>query len=140
MAGEVTTVYVALSYVWGSIPGVLESTTNNFSQLCSPGSLKSPENRSLMPRTVLDAMAVSMAMGVQYLWVDRLCIIQDDSTHFTEQLQRMASIFANSYFTIIAADGPDANYGLLGVCITLSPRSHSFDQLYFDFSAEVKMM
>lgn len=132
-------VYVALSYVWGSIPGILELKTDNFDQLCLPGSLCKPENMSRMPRTVLDAMAASLEMGIRYLWVDRLCIIQDDSIHLHEQLQQMASIYANSYFTIIAVDGPDANYGLPGVC-SRSPRSRSFNPTFFDFSAEVRMM
>jgi hypothetical protein len=68
-------------------------------------------------------------MGLRYLWVDRLCIIQDEPTHLTEQLQQMASIYANSYFTIIAADGYDANYG---------PRS--YEEISFEFTANFKMI
>jgi Heterokaryon incompatibility protein (HET) len=137
--GKVTNIYVALSYVWGNIEGVLESTTDNFSQLCLSGSLSKPENVSRMPRTVSDAMTVSRAMGVKFLWVDRLCIIQNNSKVFTNQLQQMASIYSNSYFTIIAADGPDANYGLSGSSRD-SPRSTSFSQLFLSFGSNIKMV
>jgi hypothetical protein len=77
-------------------------------------------------------------MGLRYLWVDRLCIIQDEPTHLTEQLQQMASIYANSYFTIIAADGYDANYGLPGVDSDSSPRS--YEEILFEFTANFKMI
>jgi hypothetical protein len=50
----------------------------------------------------------------------------------------MASIFANSYFTIIAADGSDANYGLHGVDSESSPRYHK--ETIFRFSESVPMV
>jgi hypothetical protein len=77
-------------------------------------------------------------MGLRYLWVDRLCIVQDEPTHLREQLQQMASIYANSYFTIIAADGYDANYGLPGVDSDSSPRS--YEEISFEFTANFKMI
>jgi hypothetical protein len=57
-------------------------------------------------------MTLTKGMGLTFLWADRLCIIQDSPTHLTKQLQKMASIYANSYFSIIAVDGSDANHGL----------------------------
>ena len=139
VSGEVKREYVALSYVWGNIPGVLELRTDNLSQLSSPGSLNTPENMARIPKTILNAMTLSTAIGVQYLWVDRLCIVQDDPSSFNEQLEQMASIYSHSCFTIIALDGSDANYGLPGSCSKTSPRSRSFKQPCFKFSDELTM-
>jgi hypothetical protein len=123
--------YLALSYVWGKLSNVIESTKENVSQLSKPGALCSGALLSQLPATVRDAIYFTKAMGERYLWVDRLCIIQDDDEHKAEQISWMGSIYANSYFTIIAADGPDANYGLRGVGGTSLPRSHELDILHF---------
>ncbi len=123
--------YVALSYVWGKLPYMLEATKDNFAQLQRPGSLNSPPWVSLLPLTVRDSMYFTKLMGQRYLWVDRLCIVQDDTQYKTAQLSFMSSIYANSYFTIVAADGKDANAGLRGVCKSSSPRSHNPSILHF---------
>jgi hypothetical protein len=130
--------YVALSYVWGSIAKTLESRIDNFSELCVPGSLSKPRNRLRIPRTILDAMILTAAMGPRYLWVDRLCIRQDDPSHMAQQLPQMASVYSNSYFTIVAANGPDASYGLPGVGGDSSPRCGT--ELLFRFSPTVSMV
>jgi hypothetical protein len=50
----------------------------------------------------------------------------------------MASIYANAYFTIIAADGEDANYGLRGSSGQAPPRIYK--QMYYEYSPEVKFL
>jgi len=129
---------VALSYVWGRISGTIELKRKNFRQLCLKNSLKLPSHLSCIPKTILDAITLTRAMGLRYLWADRLCIIQDEPTHLTEQLHQMASIYANSYFTIIAADGYDTNYGLPGVDSDSSPRS--YEEISFEFTANFSMI
>ncbi|PMD33069.1 HET-domain-containing protein [Hyaloscypha variabilis F] len=130
--------YVALSYVWGQLSGTIELRKTNFSQLCLKNSLKLPNNMLCIPRTILDAIALTRAMDLRYLWVDRLCIIQDEPTHLTQQLQQMASIYANSYFTIIATDGADADYGLPGVASNTSPRTYK--ETLFRFTENFNMI
>ena len=129
--------YLALSYVWGNLSNVLETTKENFSQLSKPGALCSETLLSHLPATVRDALYLTKAMGERYLWVDRLCIIQNDDEHKVEQLRWMGSIYANSYFTIIAADGQDANYGIRGVGGLSLPRSHKLDILHFSPSCSM---
>ncbi|KAK6859047.1 heterokaryon incompatibility protein-domain-containing protein [Apiospora arundinis] len=106
--------YAALSYVWGRLPDVLESTQANLPQLKLPGALALPAFSHALPETVRDAIALTHRLGLDYLWVDRLCIVQDDATSKPLQLAQMGAIYANSYLTIVAADGGDANYGLRG--------------------------
>ncbi|CAP64845.1 uncharacterized protein PODANS_5_3920 [Podospora anserina S mat+] len=127
--------YTTLSYVWGVLPDILETRISNFSTLQLPSSLASPEILPRLPLTIQDAIKVTRDMGERYLWVDRLCIIQDDEANKSQQIASMASIYANSQFTIIAADGADANTGLHGV-----GSSRPFPELpILEFSPECRM-
>lgn len=55
-------------------------------------------------------------LGEQYLWVDRLCILQEPgSEDMSRMLKAMAHIYASAEFTIVAAGGLDANHGLRGI-------------------------
>ncbi|KAK0671525.1 heterokaryon incompatibility protein-domain-containing protein [Cercophora samala] len=107
--------YTTLSYVWGVLPDILETRISNFASLQLPNALAAPEILPRLPQTIRDAINVTRDMGERYLWVDRLCIIQDDEANKAQQIASMASIYARGQFTIIAADGADANAGLHGV-------------------------
>ncbi len=112
--------YTALSYVWGFLPDPLETIIANFPTLQLPKALLDPEIWGRLPRTIRDAIRVTKDMGERYLWVDRLCIVQDDASNKAQQIASMASIYGNSVFTIVAADGANADSGLQGVGV---PRS-----------------
>lgn len=63
--------WVALSHCWGK--------TNTFkTTLKTIESLKSCIEWKELPTTFQHAILVTRALGVQYLWIDSLCIIQDD--------------------------------------------------------------
>lgn len=68
-----------------------------------------------MPKTIADTMALALELGEQYLWVDVLCIIQDDNKDKKEQIAQMDLIYAGALFTIIAAGGSNAQSGLPGL-------------------------
>jgi hypothetical protein len=110
-----TTKYVALSYVWGR-EAVYVATRDAF--VC--GKSQDPYARDsylpldcvTLPRTILDAMQVVKDVGERYLWVDSLCINQNDPKDLKRMLARMFLIYRNAAFTIIAASGQDANAGL----------------------------
>ena len=102
--------YVALSYVWG--PGLNSSLTQDtLSQYSSPGGLKG----LMIPRTISDAIQLVKHIGKRFLWVDSLCIKQDDDNDRKQQLGIMDSIYTNAEFIIVAAAGGDANAGLPGI-------------------------
>lgn len=65
--------YVALSYVWGATP-TLRLTTMNRHLLHNPGALFGLK----LPKTIWHAINLTRACGEQYLWVDSLCILQND--------------------------------------------------------------
>ncbi|KAK6065233.1 heterokaryon incompatibility protein [Seiridium cupressi] len=106
--------YLALSYVWGRTAS-FETTKNNFKSLCYPGALSAVGTWNALPTTIRDAIYLTKSLSVRYLWVDRLCIIQDDNDSKKTLLQAMPFIYSNAYFTVVAADGIDANHGLCGI-------------------------
>jgi heterokaryon incompatibility protein (HET) len=133
--------YFALSYVWGS-QIVVRTTRSNLEERKRAGSLT---DLSDMPQTVLDAMALTKVMGIRYLWVDCLCIIQD-SPEIQRYIANMDIIFSQAEVTIIAVSSNDANSGLAGVlpgsrversitrsqgnhCLTLDIPIHKYDLL-----------
>ena len=60
-------------------------------------------------------MTVTATLGENYLWVDSLCIIQDDEKDMAEYIPAMASIYGDAVLTIIDVDGEEANHGLPGI-------------------------
>lgn len=102
-----TALYVTLSYVWG----------NPKDQSVGQARLESPAPELLpqdLPATIEDAIKVTLALGHDYLWVDRYCL-NKSSEDFHAQLRQMDKIYAGSALTIIAAAGSDGSYGLPGV-------------------------
>ncbi|KAI8935091.1 hypothetical protein NX059_007686 [Plenodomus lindquistii] len=88
---------------------------SNFDQLCEVNAFNLPENWARIPKTIRDSMVLTEALGVQYLWIDRFCIKQDDPVNKSRHIAAMASIYANAYVTVAAVDGPDGDFGLPGL-------------------------
>ena len=107
--------YITLSYVWGVAMlanGMPTATKSTLSSLAEPGFLT---NGMVLPRTIRDAMEVCWKIGCRYLWVDALCIVQDDPSDVKEQIALMGDIYSGALLTIIAAWGDNAEAGLPGV-------------------------
>jgi hypothetical protein len=99
---DANTPYVALSYVWGNIPhGQLDE--NHGLQQC--------------PQVIEDSIAVVKSLGMRYLWIDRYCIPQKDSSEKQRLIREMGRIYANSSVTLIAAASEGADCGLPGVSV-----------------------
>ncbi|KAF2738603.1 hypothetical protein EJ04DRAFT_417379, partial [Polyplosphaeria fusca] len=98
--------YAALSYVWGPVgkqEGILKTLKSNIQRLKTPGSLEKIGKSEKLPNTLWDAISLSSSLSIPYLWVDSLCIVQDDDETRGAQLGAMASIYANAYITLVAA-------------------------------------
>ena len=90
--------WVALSYCWGGEPS-MKLTKDNI------GQLKQGIPLDRFDATIRDAILVTRALGLTYLWIDALCISQDhDSRDWTEQSSKMDVIYGNSTLTIVAAN------------------------------------
>ncbi|KAM0236650.1 hypothetical protein ACHAP5_009286 [Fusarium lateritium] len=62
-----------------------------------------------MPPTFRDAIEVTRQLGFRYLWIDSLCIIQDDKSDWSNESHRMGTIFEEAGCTIAAVDSVDDN-------------------------------
>lgn len=92
--------YFALSYVWGKTNGLITKKTN-LERLSSFASLVDEQNN--ISNTVLDAMRVVRLLGERFLWVDCLCIVQDDVETKATQINQMWDVYAGAFATIVAA-------------------------------------
>lgn len=98
--------YVALSYVWGE-PQLHSTTAKNIDSY-----MKSIDF-DLFPKTLRDAVLTTHRMGIRYLWVDSLCIIQDSDEDKVHELSRMRNVYRDSYVTIVAASARRVSEGFL---------------------------
>jgi len=67
--------HLALSYVWGSVPN-FRLTTVNRSRLMSPRGIENAWN--LLSATIKDAISLTRMLEVRYIWIDSLCLVQND--------------------------------------------------------------
>lgn len=104
--------YFALSYVWGEVQ-MPSSRRSTLEVRLQPQSLN--EKGLDLPTTVVDAMLLVESLGERYLWVDGLCIIEDEEGDKTNNVNTMDIIYGKSFATIMAIHGTDANAGLPGV-------------------------
>lgn len=68
-----------------------------------------------IPATIKDAIQFTRGLGMDYLWVDALCIIQDSEDDKAVQISRMSEIYSNAFLTLAACDGASVDSGLPGV-------------------------
>jgi hypothetical protein len=97
--------FAALSHCWGqSRPAV--TTKANYA------SRQSGTRLSDLPRTFQDAVWVCRRLGIGYIWIDSLCIIQDDAEDWDREATNMYRIYGAAYVTLAAAHGADGDAGL----------------------------
>jgi hypothetical protein len=99
--------YTALSYCWGG-PQLGCLTESNIAQFSTALDLDD------LSQTIRDAIEVTRKVGVEYLWVDALCIIQDSDLDKAREISMMDQIYNNAFFTIAAGSGSAASQGFLG--------------------------
>jgi hypothetical protein len=114
-SGTATSRYAALSYVWGG-SSQYKLTMERVVGPEKPGSLLVITEQ--LPKVVKDAMIVCDEMKIPYLWVDALCIVQDDYAGKMSQIRHMNRIYSSAYVTLVAAAGNDAADGLPRVSIS----------------------
>jgi len=103
--------YAALSYVWGTAKR-LELVGGNYQQLRSVGGLS--DERDYVPKTIRDAMLIAKNLGFEYLWVDAICIKQDDAADQAHQIQQMDKVYGFADLTIVST-GPDSDSEVPGL-------------------------
>jgi len=66
-----------------------------------------------LPQTLRDAVIIRDKLRVRYLWVDALCIVQDDANHMAKEIAAMPDVYQNSAFTIAASSASNVRQGFL---------------------------
>jgi hypothetical protein len=97
--------YVTLSYCWGESQPLLTTKVNL-------GAHKQGILISNMPTTLQQAVQISRALGYRYLWIDALCIVQDDPLEWKREALEMGNIHQQSICTIAATGSKSAEGGL----------------------------
>ncbi|KAF2262925.1 HET-domain-containing protein, partial [Lojkania enalia] len=107
--------YACLSHCWGGHQPLTTIRANIEEH-------KKAIHWTCLPKTFQDAIIFVRRLLIRYLWIDSLCITQDDAQDWTIQSAQMASIYRNSSITLSAAWAAGPHDGLF---IQKPPRTHS---------------
>ena len=97
--------YVTLSHCWGTTNHTMSLSNDNIE------SMKACIEIADLPKTFQDAVMMTRGIGIGYLWIDSMCIIQPtdgDTRDWEKEGSRMGETYQNSIFTI-AADAATNN-------------------------------
>ncbi|KAM0259207.1 hypothetical protein ACHAQJ_003412 [Trichoderma viride] len=98
--------YLYLSFKWGRYFKSFFNTRALFPLL------KSGVLPDELAPTLRDAVFMTRLLGIRYLWIDALCIVQDDHEDVTKEVLRMATYIQNAFFVMVAATGTSPATGL----------------------------
>lgn len=150
--------YIALSHRWG---GLHTPTTSGSSLKQRLSGIAWND----LPKTFQDAITITRLLHVRYLWIDSLCIIQDDKRDWEKESSNMAEVYHNAYLTIAASfstgsssgcflgfdelskhDDPSPDERSLGVrisknsCPRVTPSAESSDHISWCFASPFVQM
>jgi hypothetical protein len=98
--------WAALTYVWGG-DQEFKATLSTLSML------RKKFDVQRLPSTIRDALTVCKGLELEYLWVDCLCIIQDDPADLARELAIMPQIYQQAWVTISASTAKSVQDGFL---------------------------
>lgn len=98
--------YVCLSHRWG------ESTPSCRTLKSNLGEHKEKIDWDKLLKTFQDAALVTLRLGLKYIWIDSLCIVQDDADDWKVQAAKMCDIYRRAYVTVAASCSDDSTQGL----------------------------
>ncbi|OAA56330.1 Heterokaryon incompatibility [Niveomyces insectorum RCEF 264] len=99
--------YVALSHCWGGPIKTLLTTTTAaaFATALPPA--------SALPANFRDAMTVTRALGIRYLWIDSLCIVQDSVDDWRRESRTMGDVYSRATVSLLAMAAGASDSGIL---------------------------
>ncbi|KAF4451825.1 serine threonine kinase [Fusarium albosuccineum] len=98
--------YVALSHCWGQ-------GTMYRALVSNVESLRREVDFNLISRTSQDAILATRGLNARYLWIDTLCIIQDDEADWKREAARMQQVFSNAICVLAASSATSSAEGFL---------------------------
>ncbi|KAI1175286.1 HET-domain-containing protein [Nemania sp. FL0916] len=124
--------YAALSYCWGGEQEV-QTTKSTFARH------RTRINFQDLPQTLRDAVIVTEKLGIEYLWVDALCIIQDDEEDRAREIELMGHVFGKAQITIMASRAESVQNGFLNDLLEYGHDKPDwvFEMRYRDLSGQI---
>jgi hypothetical protein len=100
--------YCALSHCWGPAEKrPLCTTRGNYQNNLAGIPLEK------LPKTFRDTVLLARGLDIEYVWIDSLCIVQDDRQDWKSEAIKMASVYKNAVLVVAASDAKDSTEGLL---------------------------
>ncbi|RFN53395.1 het-domain-containing protein [Fusarium flagelliforme] len=112
--------YACLSHCWGSTRSKHLTRRDNLTQ--NEKGIPLTE----LPKTFQDAVEITRALGIRYLWIDTFCIIQDDEKDWETQASLMAATYENAYITLAAGASDDDDGGFFTEACDRHTKPHKF--------------
>ncbi|KAI1114807.1 heterokaryon incompatibility protein-domain-containing protein [Nemania sp. NC0429] len=105
--------YCALSHCWGpENKRPLRTIQSNLNEHL----VRIPSDK--LPKTFKDALIITKSIGIDYLWIDSLCIVQDDLDDWERESVIMGSLYENATLVIAASSASDSTQGC---CVAQRP-------------------
>ncbi len=105
-AGEVGR-YTALSHCWGKGSLPFKTTTSNIQQM------RQGFDINALPKSFQDAIIITRALKLRYIWIDSVCIVQNDPLDWERESSRMLDVYHNAHVVVAASQGKDSTVALL---------------------------
>ncbi|CAH0036598.1 unnamed protein product [Clonostachys solani] len=107
--------YATLTYCWGKVP-FLKLTRDTYAEFLAGISL------DRLPQTFQDAIIVARRLGLSHIWIDALCIIQEEpgNKDWLKESGLMRSVYGGSHVTLAASSATEVSQGFLSSA--LSPK------------------
>ncbi|KAH8590024.1 heterokaryon incompatibility protein-domain-containing protein [Bisporella sp. PMI_857] len=102
---EITPAYATLFYCWGALQ-ILQLKQDTLP------SFKNTIPIEKLCKTFQDAIIATQTLGLKYLWIDSLCIIQDSPSDWSAESFQMAHVYGNSTVNLAATHASDGSHGL----------------------------
>lgn len=109
--------YIALSHPWGDIEKFPPFSTwrRDGSGLGHDiNTFRRAIQYDELPATFKDAVDCTRALGIQYLWIDSICIIQGKDGDFKDEAKNMENVFSGAYCVLAASRATNQHDGFLG--------------------------
>ncbi|KAF4470986.1 HET-domain-containing [Fusarium albosuccineum] len=99
--------WCALSYCWGGQDQSVKTTVATLQDRYHGIDIIT------LPKTIHDAITTVSRLGLHYVWIDSLCIVQDDRQEMTQDIADMDRIYSHAYFTLSASSASNVSEGFL---------------------------
>ncbi|KAI1407943.1 HET-domain-containing protein [Hypoxylon sp. FL1857] len=101
--------FMALSHMWGdaSISPPLRTLKSNYDRMKQGIPMRE------LPQNFVDTILVCRKLGVEYVWIDSLCIIQDSPEDWKREAVTMHLVYKYAQATIVAAAAKSSRDGFL---------------------------